>query len=89
MIDLLKFVYPNASPAELTQISNFCVFLGWVIVCLGLLGTVVESIGQMKLIYEGFPLILMGFFFIIPMGMHSSASLFSFFYNTQIIIPIV
>ena len=88
MIDLLKFVYPNVSTAELTNISNFCVFLGGVLSFLGILSIVVESIGQKKVFLEGFPLMFVGLFFIIPMGMHSNISFTSFFYCIQLLIPI-
>ena len=88
MIDLLKFVYPNVSMVELTNISNFCVFLGGVLSFLGILSIVVESIGQKKVFLEGFPLVFLGLFFIIPMGMHSNISFSSFFYCIQLLIPI-
>ena len=88
MIDLLKFVYPNVSTVELTNISNFCVFLGGFLTFLGLLSIVVESIGQKELFLEGFPLVFLGLFFVIPMGMHSNVSFSSFFYCIQFLIPI-
>lgn len=84
MIDLLKYVYPNVSTAEIIQISNFCVYLGWVLTYLGLLGTTVESIGQKRIFYEGFPLIFLGLFSIISMGTHSNVSFSNFFCCTQL-----
>jgi hypothetical protein len=88
MIDLLRFMYPNASTETLIQISNFCVLLGWFLICLVVLGTSVEAVAQRKIIYEGFPLIFMGLFLVIPMGMYSNISFANFFYCTQFLIPI-
>jgi hypothetical protein len=82
MIDILKFMYPNNSPAELAQLSNFCFVLGWITVCVGILGFIVESIGQKRAFWEAGPFILMGFFFIITLEMHSDGNIFSFLYNT-------
>ena len=87
MIDVLKLMYPYASPTELTQISNFCVFLGWFLICLGFFSTIIESIYQKKVFYEGFPLILFGLFFIILMGIHSDISFFNNYYCIQFLIP--
>ena len=72
MIDILRFVYPNASAEYLISISNVCVIIGWFNAFLGLLGLFMESIGQKRLFYEAFPLIILGFFFIEVLGMHSN-----------------
>jgi len=88
MIDLLRFMYPNASTEGLIRISNFCVLLGWVFTFLGVLGTSIESVAQRKILYEGFPIIIIGLFFVIHMGMHSNISFTNFFYCTQFLIPI-
>ena len=78
MIDILRFLYPNASDESLISGSNFFVLMGWFFIFLGASGLVVESIGQRRLFYEAFPLINLGFFFIECLGMHSN-----FFYWTQ------
>jgi hypothetical protein len=88
MIDLLRFMHPNASGEYLIQISNFCVLLGWFLICLVVLGTSVEAVAQRKIIYEGFPLIFIGLFLVIPMGIHSNISVTNFFYYFQLLIPI-
>ena len=89
MFDILKLMYPDASPLELTLLSNFCVFLGCFLLSLGLFATVIESIYQKKLFYEGFPLILLSLFVIIVMGMHSNISIFSFLNANQILTSVV
>ena len=90
MIDILRFLLPNASVDYLTKTSNAMVLFGWFIVSFGVLGLFMESIGQRRLFYEAFPLILFGLFMIIPLGMHSNISLTNFFEVIPIIInPIV
>ena len=87
MIDILRFMYPNASDEYLISISTTCALIGWCIVSLGVLGLFMESIGQRRLFYEAFPLILCGFFFIECLGMHSNIS--QFFDCVPIVIPIL
>jgi len=89
MIDILRFFYPDASTEYLISISNYCVLLGWFIVFVGALGLVMESIGQKRLFYEAFPLILCGLFFIECLGMHSNISFTNFFDCMPVIIPIL
>ena len=90
MIDILRFLLPNASVDYLTKTSNAMVLFGWVMVSLGLLGFFMESIGQRRLVYEAFPLILIGLFMIEPLGMHSNISLMNFFDVIPItVIPIL
>jgi len=72
MIDILRFLYPNASDDSIISGSNFFVLMGWCFIFLGASGLVVESIGQRRLIYEAFPLIILGFFFIEVLGMHAN-----------------
>jgi len=86
MIDILRFMYPNASDEYLISISNFCVLIGWCFVFVGALGLFMESIGQKRLFYEAFPFILCGFFWIECLGMHSNISLANFFDVIPIII---
>ena len=87
MIDLLRFMYPNVSGEYLIQISNFCVALSWILASFGVRGTSIESVAQRKIQYEGFLVILIGLFLVIPMGIHSNIS-FNFFYCIQFLIPI-
>jgi len=90
MIDILRFLLPNASVDDLITTSNAFVLFGWFIVFFGVLGLFMESIGQRRLFYEAFPLILFGLFMIEPLGMHSNISLTNFFEVIPIIInPIV
>ena len=89
MIDILRFMYPNASVEYLISTSNVCVIIGWVIVYLGVLGLFMESIGQRRLVYEAFPLIICGLFFIESLGMHSNISFTNFFDCMPFIIPIL
>jgi len=72
MIDILRFLYPNASDESLISGSNFFVLMGWCFIFLGASGLVLESIGQRRLVYEIFPVIILGFFFIECLGMHSN-----------------
>jgi len=89
MIDILRFAYPNASVEYLISISNTLVIMGWAITCLGVLGLFMESIGQGRLFYEAFPLIIFGLFCIEALGMHSNIPYHSFFdFIYQILIPI-
>ena len=76
MFDILRFVYPNASAEYLISISNVCVIIGWVFVFLGASGLIIESIGQKRLFYEAFPMIILGIFWIISLGMHSDFSIY-------------
>ena len=90
MIDILRFLLPNASVDDLITTSNAFVLFGWFIVFFGVMGLFMESIGQRRLFYEAFPLILFGLFMIEPLGMHSNISLTNFFEVIPIIInPIV
>ena len=89
MFDILKLLYPGASPVELTLLSNFSVFFGCLILGLGLFGTVMESINKKRLFYEGFPLILLSVLIIIVMGIHSNLSITSFLYFNQILTSVV
>ena len=79
MTDILRFLLPNASVDYLISTSNGFVLFGWFMVSFGLLGLFIESIGQRRLLYEAFPLILLGLFLIEPLGMHSNISLTNFF----------
>jgi len=72
MIDIIRFMYPNASDESIISGSNFFVLMGWCFIFIGASGLVVESIGQRRLFYEAFPLIILGFFFIEVLGMHSN-----------------
>ena len=72
MIDILRFLYPNASDDSIISGSNFFVLMGWCFIFIGASGLVVESIGQRRLVYEAFPLIILGFFFIEVLGMHAN-----------------
>lgn len=89
MFDLLRFMYPDASAESLISGSNFFVLIGWVMVFLGALGLVMESIGQRRLFYEAFPQILFGLFFIECLGMHSTISFTNIFDILPITIPVV
>ena len=89
LIDILRFMYPNASAEYLISTSNFCVMIGWGFIFLGALGLFMESIGQRRLFYEAFPLIIGGLFFIEALGMHSNIPYHSFFdFIYQILVPI-
>ncbi len=88
MIDFLRFLLPNASAEYLTSTSNAMVLFGWFFVSLGLVGFFMESIGQRRLVYEAFPLILAGLFLIVPLGMHTDISVANFF-EIIISLPIV
>ena len=76
MIDILRFVFQNASAEYLTEVSNVFVIVGWMFMFLGVLGLFMESIGQKKIFYEAFPVILFGLFCMIPLGMHSNFTQF-------------
>ena len=89
MFDILRFMYPNASDESLSSGSNFFVLMGWCFIFIGASGLVVESIGQGRLFYEAFPLIIFGLFCIEALGMHSNIPYHSFFdFIYQILIPI-
>ena len=89
MFDILKFLFPNASDEYLISTGNSFVLIGWFMVSLGAFGFFIESIGQRRLFYEAFPLILFGLFCIEALGMHSNIPYHSFFdFIYQILIPI-
>jgi len=87
MIDIVRFVYPDASPEYLAEISNFFVIVGWMFMFLGVLGLFMESIGQKRLFYEAFQLIFLGLFCMISLGMHSNFTIF-FSSVTPVLVPI-
>ena len=72
MIDILRFMYPNASAEYLIEMSNLFVIYGSVFIFLGVLGLILESIGQKRLFYEAFQLIILGLFLMKTFGMHSN-----------------
>ena len=74
MIDIIRFMYPNASDESIISGSNFFVLMGWCFIFIGASGLVVESIGQRRLFYEAFPLIILGIFFMEVFGMHANFS---------------
>ena len=90
MFDILRFMYPNASAEYLVGMSNLFVIFGCVFMFLGVLGLILESIGQKRLFYEAFQLILAGLFLMETFGMHSNISFTNFFDVLPImIIPIL
>ena len=89
LIDILRFVYPDASTDYLIMISSTFVLLGVIIICLAVARVFTEAIAQKKLFYEAFPAILFGLFCIIPLGMHSTISFSNFLNYFQLLNPIL
>jgi len=89
MFDILRFMYPNVSVEYLIEVSNFFIIAGSIFIFLGVLGLILESIGQKRLFYEAFQLILLGLFLMKTFGMHSNFSVPRFFsFGIQFLIPI-